>query len=228
MITVSFKTDDLIKKLNNSVKYSNGFLDGINKGKTRFLKNVGEGTISALNQYIDAMARTDREALHHVYEWYQEGSPTARLFDFTYNVSKGGLSLDGTFRQSTTTSKDATKPFYDKARIMELGIPVTITPSGNGSLRFNADGNEVFTKRQVRVNNPGGDDVQGSFEKVFDSFMNNYFKQSFLKASGLYDYLKNPNVYKKNFAQGVKYGESVGNKVGYNWITNATVGVENA
>jgi len=227
MISINFNTDELIKKLNNSVKYSNGFLNGIDKGKTKFLSNVGEGTIVALNQYIDAMARSDRQALHHVYEWYQEGFPGARLFDFTYVSSKGGLSINGTFRQSNSTSKDASKPFYDKARIMELGIPVTITPSGNGSLRFVDGGQEVFTKKSVRINNPGGDDVQGSFNKVFDNFMQNYFKQSFLKASGLYDYLKNPRIYKDNFAQGVKQGETVGIKAGYTWITNATVGVEN-
>ena len=226
MITINFKTDDLIKKLSNSVKYSNGFLAGIEKGKGLFLKNLGNGTIVALNQYIDAMARSDRQALHHVYEWYQEGSPAARLFDFDYRVSRGGLSLDGTFRQSNTASRDASKPFYDKAKIMELGIPVTITPSGSGSLRFNVGGEEVFTKNSVRVNNPGGDEVQGSFERVFDSFMTNYFKQSFLKASGLYDYLKNPKIYKNNFAEGVRGGEAVGVKTGYNWITNTTVGVE--
>jgi hypothetical protein len=227
MIKIKFKTDDLIRKLSNTVRYSNGFLSGIEKGKVVFLKNLGEGTIVALNQYIDAMARSDREALHHVYEWYQEGSPAARLFDFSYSASKGGLSLNGTFRQSNSASRDASKPFYDKARIMELGIPVSITPSGGGALRFNVGGEEVFTKNSVRVNNPGGDEVQGSFQRVFDNFMKNYFKQSFLKASGLYDYLKNPNVYKKNFAQGVKNGESIGVKTGYNWITNATVGVKN-
>lgn len=228
MITINFKTDDLIKKLNNTVKYSNGFLSGIQKGKVTFLKNLGDGTIVALNQYVDAMARLDREALHHVYEWYQEGVPSSRLFDFSYSASAGGLSLDGTFRQSNTASTGANKPFYDKARIMELGIPVTITPSAGGALRFNAGGQEVFTKNAVRVNNPGGDDVQGSFERVFDNFMKNYFKQSFLKASGLWDYLKNPQIYKTNFAQGVKYGESAGVKAGYTWITNATLGVENA
>jgi hypothetical protein len=227
MISINFKTDGLIKKLTNSVKYSNGFLTGIDKGKTKFLNNVGNGTIIALSQYIDAMARADRKALHHVYEWYQEGSPAARLFDFNYVASRGGLSINGTFRQSNTASRDASKPFYDKARIMELGVPVTITPSGNGSLRFVDGGEEVFTKKSVRVNNPGGDDVQGSFERVFNNFMQNYFKQSFLKASGLYDYLKNPRIYKDNFAQGVNQGEAVGIKAGYSWITNATIGVEN-
>lgn len=228
MIAITFKTDDLIKKLNNTVKYSNGFLTGIQSGKVTFLKNLGEGTIIALNQYIDAMARTDRDALHHVYEWYQQGVPSSRLFDFTYNASMGGLSLDGTFRQSSTASTGSNKPFYDKARIMELGIPVTITPSGSGTLRFDVGGEEVFTKNSVRVSNPGGDDVKGSFERVFDNFMKNYFKQSFLKASGLWDYLKNPQIYKTNFSQGVKYGEAIGVRTGHKWITNATVGVENA
>jgi len=48
---------------------------------------------------------------------------------------------------------------------------------------------QVFTKNPINVSNPGGDWVQGSYEKTFDNFMNNYFKQSFLRASGIYQYL---------------------------------------
>lgn len=223
---VDLKLDNLMLTLNNSVQYSNGFLEGIEKGKSIFFGKLGDGVITALGAYIDAMARSDREALHHVYEWYQEGVKTSRLFDLNYAMTKMGLSINGTFRQSTTISKDATKPFYDKARIMEQGIPVTITPSGNGVLRFNDGGQEVFTKRPVTINNPGGDDVAGSFERVFDEFMQNYFRQSFLNASGLYDYLRNPKVYKRNFAAGAKNGKAIGVRTGFSWITNARIGVD--
>lgn len=225
MITITFDTKDLIKKLNNTVSYSNGFLDGAKKGKPVFLNKLAVGTILALNQYIDAMARTDRRSLHHVYEWYQEGVPSSRLFEFDYIASAGGLSINGTFSQSKTASTNGSKPFYDKARIMELGIPVTINPTGKSVLRFNAGGQEVFTSKPIRVSNPGGDYVNGSFEKVFNNFMNTYFRQSFLQASGLYDHLKNPSIYKANFSKGVRFGYSAGVKTGFDWITNSNMGV---
>lgn len=227
MLSINIDTNQFMKEMTNIVDYSSGFVDGIKKGKTQFLKNIANGITSALNQYIDAVARMNREALHHVYEWYKEGSPEARLFEFEYQVTSGGLSLNGTFRQSTTVSANGTKPFYDKARIMEQGIPVTITPSGNGVLRFNAGGQEIFTKRPVTVNSPGGPEVQGYFEKTVQDFIKNYFRQSFLKASGLYDYLNNPFSYKANLGLGMKQGKNVGVSVGYKWITGARAGVEN-
>lgn len=222
---VDLKLDKLMLTLNNTISYSNGFISGIEKAKPIFFDNLGVSVIAALGAYIDSIARLDRESLHHVYEWYQEGVKNSRLFDLKYTPTRMGLSVNGTFRQSATVSKDATKPFYDKARIMEQGIPVTITPSGNGVLRFNDGGQEVFTKRPVIINNPGGDDVAGSFERVFDEFMQNYFRQSFLQASGLLDYLRNPRVYKKNFAAGAKQGKAVGVRTGFSWIANARIGV---
>jgi hypothetical protein len=224
---VSLQTMDLEKTLQNVVNYSMGFLEGAQRGKKKFLENLGEGVIQALGRYVDVSARMNREALHHVYEWYQEGSPSARLFDLKYTVSNLGLSVNSTFRQSSTASKNSSKPFYDKARIMEYGIPVRIAPKPGGVLAFDANGKTVFTKKPVTVFNPGGDDVQGAFEKVFDEFMNNYFRQSFLNASGIYNYIRNPIIYKKEFAKGAKFGNPVGKNAGYKWITNATIGVEN-
>jgi hypothetical protein len=37
-----------------------------------------------------------------------------------------------------------------------------------------------------------------------DEFMLRYFKQSFLRASGIYDYIKKPTVFKKNIKSGAK------------------------
>ena len=122
-------------------------------------------------------------------------------------------------------AEDGTVPFYNKASIMENGIPVLIKPKRT-ALRFRAGGEEVFTRRPVNVRNPGGEEVQGSFERTFDEFMRNYFTQGFLRASGLIDYISNPKIYKKNFAAGAKGGKSVGVSTGFKWITNAKVEVE--
>jgi hypothetical protein len=119
-----------------------------------------------------------------------------------------------------------TTPFYDKARIMENGIPVTIRPTKSQVLKFNGPNGEVFTRRPIKIENPGGDEAYKGFESAFDEFMLRYFKQSFLRASGLYDYIKKPSLYKKNLKAGSKMGRSKGIDTGFKWITNATIGVE--
>jgi hypothetical protein len=213
-------------QMNNIVKYSVGFLDGIERGKTVFLKNLGVGTIQALAAYVDVSAKGNPRALHHMYEWYQTGSPSARLFDLDYTVSNLGLSIRSTFKQSRTLKEDSNEPFYNKASIMERGIPVTITPKRSSVLVFEEGGDTIFTKNPITVRSPGGEEVQGSFEKTVDEFILRYFKQSFLRASGIYDYIKKPVLYKKNIKAGSKIGRSKGLDTGFKWIANAKIGVE--
>lgn len=223
---VTMNATALEKKLTNIVKYSTGFLEGAQSGKKVFLDNMGSRVVEALNRYVDALARSDIDALQHVYEWYQTGSPAARLFDLTYTISNAGLSIKSSFTQSRSIAKNSTRPFYDKARIMELGIPVTIKPKRANVLVFQDGGETVFTKKPITVYNPGGTKAQYAYGMVFDSFFENYFTQSFLKSSGLTNYISNPVIYKKNFAAGAKGGKSLGKKVGYTWIINAKIGVE--
>jgi hypothetical protein len=217
----SLDLTDFQRKMNNIVQYSIGFLDGAKMGKPIFLDNLGSGIIDALGTYIDISARQNPDALHHIYEWYQEGEPSSRLYDLSYTIIGSGLSFGGTFRQSQTMSKDATKPFYNKARIMEEGIPVTIVPKASSVLAFQDNGETVFTKRPVTIFNPGGDEVVGSFQKIIDEFIRNYLTQSFLRASGLYNYIEKPILYKQDFAKGAKFGRSQGVNTGYRWISNA-------
>jgi hypothetical protein len=223
---IRFDTRNFNKTMNNIVEYSYGFLDGIEKGKKIFLDKLGRQVIEALGQYIDINAKGNPKALHHIYEWYRVGSPAARLFDIDYVVNKNGLSLFSNFRQSQTVSADSTEPFYNKAQIMELGKTVVIKPRSGGALRFESGGETVYTKRRVVVRNPGGNDVQGSYEQVFDEFMLKYFRQSFIRASGLYDYIKKPVAYKRNIRAGAKLGRSKGISTGFSWIANARIGVE--
>jgi len=224
IVTMNSKSFEM--QMNNIVNYSFGFLEGVQKGKKIFLDKLGKGVIQALAMYVDAEARSNPQALHHVYEWNQVGSPTSRLFDLNYTVSNLGLSINSTFRQSRTMSENMTVPFYNKAKIMENGIAVTISPSRSKALKFNGPTGEVFTKKPIKVESPGGDAVYGSFESSVDIFISRYFKQSFLRASGLYDYIKKPVLYKKNFAAGSRLGRSKGVDTGFKWIANATIGVE--
>jgi hypothetical protein len=223
---VEINTILMEKTINNLVEYSFGFLDGINNGKKIFFDELGKTTIKGLNSYIDANARLDPSALHHVYEWSQTGRPSGRLFNINYIVTGGGLSLNSTFSQSKSIQQGSNVPFYNKAEIMEKGIPVTIKPKGDNPLVFEVDGETIFTKRPIINNNPGGANVAGSYEKVFDMFIKYYFTQAFLSASGLYDYLRNPRIYKDNFAQGAKGGKGIGQATGFKWIISAKGGVE--
>jgi hypothetical protein len=223
-VTTDFR--EFEKKLNNIVNYSVGFLDGAQKGKTVFLNNLGKNVITVLKQYVDSEARSNPMALHHIYEWYKTGSPSARLYDFDYTVSNLGLSLKSNFKQSTSIANGSSTPFYNKAKIMEEGVPITISPKKSNVLVFEADGETVFTTTDVTIENPGGQNVAGSFEKIIDEFFNVYFKQSFLMSSGLNSYIKNPIIYKRNFVSGSLGGKSVGVTTGFKWITNMKIGVE--
>lgn len=221
-----FNSAQFKKDMSNIVDYSVGFLEGIKRGKTIFLKTVGLETVELMKEFIDSNARVNPDMLHHVYEWNQTGSPSARLYDISYTTSNLGLSFRSSFRQSTSIKNGSRTPFYDKARIMEEGIPVTIRPRVAQALAFEDNGETVFTKNEVRVNNPGGTEVQGGFEKVFDMFFNRYFSQAFLRVSGIARYLENPIVYKKDMAAGKRMGKSKGLSTGYRWIANAGVGIK--
>ena len=90
-------------------------------------------------------------------------------------------------------------------------------------LVFEDGGETFFTKGEVVVDSPGGIETTGSFQKVVDTFFNRYFTQAFLRTSGLYEYLSNPQVYKRNLASGKSMGRSKGLQVGYRWIANAGI-----
>ena len=222
MIQLKFNAAQFNKEMNNIVNYSYGFVDGAVAAKTEFLQNLGSAVSEQASLYIDSNARVDEQSLHHVYEWYNAGNPTARLFDIKYSINNRGISFTSEFKQSKTIKQGSSVPFYDKARIMENGIAVTIAPRKSDVLRFEVGGEVVYTKKPVTVQNPGGN-VQGKFENTFDTFFKVYFTQAFLRSSGLSEYFSNPIVYKANLRNGAKNGKSAGRTVGYRWVANAKV-----
>jgi hypothetical protein len=218
---VTFDTKKFVNEMKNVVNYSLGFLEGAQAGKKQFMANLGQQTIELMKEYIDSSARLNPAMLHHVYEWYQTGSPEARLYDLDYTVSNLGLSIKSSFRQSTSVSQNSNVPFYDKARIMEAGITIRVSPRPGKLLKFDVNGETVFTENPVTVDNPGGPAVQGGFERIFNEFFNKYFSQAFLRNSGILKYLERPVLYNKNLSSGKIGGRSVGYPTGYTWIANA-------
>ncbi len=172
------------------------------------------------SQFIDANAKMSPELLHHVYEWEKVGSPSARLFDIDYTISSAGITFTSSLKQSSSIKQGSNVPFYNKATIMEQGVGVTIKPKRASVLRFEIDGQEVYTSQEVRVDNPGGQ-TQGQFDKVISNFFGVYFRQSFLNSSGLLQYFNSPKVYKKNISAAKRGGRSLGIKTGYQWVANA-------
>jgi len=168
------------KEMNNIMKYSIGFLDGVQKGKTPFLKSLGVDAVEIMKQFVDSNARVNPSMLHHIYEWNRTGSPAARLYDINFTVSNIGLSFKSSFRQSESIQDGSKTPFYDKARIIENGLSVVIKPRSSEVLAFEEDGEMVFTKKPIRVSNPGGVEAQGGFEQTMDLFFNKYLSIFFL------------------------------------------------
>jgi hypothetical protein len=78
-----FNSRQFKKEMNNIVDYSLGFIEGVQKGKTVFLKTVGLETVELMKEFIDSNARVNPDMLHHIYEWNQTGSPSARLYDIS-------------------------------------------------------------------------------------------------------------------------------------------------
>lgn len=219
MIKVKYNSAKFMKEMDNMVNYTLGFMQGVKQGYPSFLRQLGAASIEALKQYIDSNARVNPQALHHIYEWNQVGSPEARLFDIQYNVTGTGLSFGSTFRQSNSIKEGSKVPFYDKAKIMENGIPVTIVPK-NKVLVFEQDGQEVFVSKPITIQNPGGQ-VQGEYEKVFNSFFNRYFTQAFLQSTGIMTYLSNPQDFYASFPAAKRGGRALGVRIGRQWITKA-------
>lgn len=222
MISVGFDVDkQFAREMNNLVAYSQGFLEGAKLSMPFFLATVGEKTKEILELFVDSNARNNPDALHHVYEWYQTGSPSARLFDIDYVVTSVGLSFNYQFTQSQSIKSGSREPFYDKAKIMEEGIGVTIAPKKSSVLVFEDGGKTVFTKNPVRVENPGGAATKDSFSKTFEMFFTAYFRQSFLETSGLKSKLGNTMTFTKNLPAGLKLGRSAGVSAGSSWIKGA-------
>lgn len=223
MIRTRIESAEFASDMKKIIGYAEGFIQGAEAGKSNMIDNLGSELIAELKNFIDVNARISPMTLHHVYEWYQTGSPAARLFDLDYKASNLGLSVNSTFRQSVTLREGSKVPFYNKAAIMENGVPVKIEPKNAEVLSFIENGERVFTKKPINVVDPGGEAVQGGYERVFETFFNQYFSQSFIRHSGIMRQLGDVSEFKRNFGSAKRGGKSLGMSVGYRWISQQGV-----
>jgi hypothetical protein len=210
MITLQTDINKFQSELNNIVSYSEGFFEGVQRGKARFAENLAKEVIEALKEFIDSNARVSPETLHHVYEWYQSGSPDARLFDIQHTSNSTGISFNSSFRQSSSVQQGSNVPFYNKAEIMEKGIAVRIKPVRANALAFEEGGQTVFTKGPVTVINPGGSQTTNAYENVFNQFFSSYFSQSFIISSGIMSRVSRVPEFISGFSQAARTGKAAG------------------
>ena len=221
MISATFNDASFNKLMNNIVEYSVGFTDGVQKGKVNLMNSVADEAISILQEYLDSSAKVDPASLAHVYEWDGVGRKIDRLFELEKQVTSSKITISSNFLRSQSIKNGSKEPFYEKAAIMENGIPVTIKPKESNVLVFDANGETVFTSKEVRVANPGGDQAVGGFERAFNSFFNSFVSQSLLTSGNFAMFIKNPKDYATNLKAGSVGGKMVGISTGYNWISRA-------
>ena len=219
------KADDLIKTLKNTVDYSSAYLAELNRNKAVLNEKVGDLSIDAFYEYLDSLARSHPGMLHHVYEWGQVGDPQGRLFELALSINGTSAVIDAQFLESTIPADNAKEPFYDKATIMEEGIPITIKEVNAEALFFEDNGEEFFRVGPITIMNPGGAATRGSFVQAFNEFYSDYFIDFYLNSIKFYKYFSNHNEYEKYFASAAKGGSSSkGTKAALSWIMNAPGG----
>lgn len=138
---------------------------------------IEKGAANLVAEYfmrlVDAKARANRESLHHVYEWGEEGNSNARLFKKKISPGTAGTVISFNFIKSKKPNFNG-HIFYNKAAVMESGQTVTIKPKNSKVLVYQINngtsGELMVTSKPSVVNNPGGDAVVGSFEKEWRSF----------------------------------------------------------
>lgn len=224
MIGVKFNAKDLVKKLTNTVEYSDAFLKEVKRSERVIAQKVADTSIEVFYEYLDGLARSHPGMLHHVYEWGSVGNPFERLFELERNMVGSNGTITVRFLESVTTPSNGSEPFYDKAAIMEEGNPVIVNEKDARVLFFEIDGEEFFRHGPIFIANPGGSATRGSFLRAFNEFYTTYFTQVYLRSVKFYDHFKVPTEYYNNFYSATKSkgsAKSMGRAAALSWIQKA-------
>jgi hypothetical protein len=218
MLSVKFDIKQFDKTLKNTVAYSQGFLDGVESERMSFNRFLGGVVAEALGKYIDAKARMNPDALHHVYEPGRVGSESSRLFSFNVLVSSNYIRFEGKFLPSKDTPLNGGEPFVDKARIMENAISIVVEPRNSDVLAFEYEGETVFSVKSIVIDHPGGDAVAGSFGNVVSDFFDNYMTNAFLLP--IFNNLRTAKEFTDSFSAGSKGGRVIGVRAGRKYLNS--------
>lgn len=223
MYSIKFDGKEAMNMLNNLVDYSNGFIKETKAQQKTVTSRLAETSINAFYDYLDTLARTNPGMLHHVYEWGAVGNPEARLVELKKRLTANLANIDSEFISSSSIPESGTEPFYEKATIMEEGIPITVQAVQAQAMFIQYQGEEFFRTGPIVIENPGGESVRGSFVRAFEDFYNNYFDQVYLKSIRYYEHFKNPKGFSSNFGSAVKSSNAagIGRTTALKWVLNA-------
>lgn len=174
-------------------------------------------------EYIDAKARISPKSLHHVYEWNKVGKPQSRLFKL-YMMETPGLSFKLNFEfmpsRSSVPSKNVKQKkryiFANKARVMEDGQPLIITPKNAERLVFQINGQTVFMPKgqSVTIRKPGGSASTNQFTLAYSRFFSGAQVNNSIKNSGF------QHIFNSKMAKALSIPSSI-KKVQYSFSPNS-------
>ena len=222
-VTVKFNGKKFIDTLTNVTNYSQGFIDEVKRSQNKVTEKIASTSVNVFYDYLDGLARSHPGMLHHVYEWGQVGDPFGRLYELSVSLQGKSAVVSADFLQSNIPSSSSKEPFYDKADIMEEGIPLVIQEKDAQALFFEIDGEEFFRRGPIYIANPGGSNTRGSFVRAFNEFYNIYFTKDYLNSIKFYDHFRGSKEYQKNVkvASKSKNATSLGKAAALSWINNA-------
>ena len=220
MITTKLNTKSFMRTMNNILQYSEAFTEELKRNESKISNKIANASIDIFYEYLDGLARVHPGMLHHVYEWGQVGNPTARLFELQSRLGKGNALITAELLQSDSIPPSGNEEFYNKAIVMEEGIPVVINEVDAEALFFEVDGEEFFRTGPIVIANPGGAETRGSFVKAFNEFYGKYFTDVYLSSIGFYKHFSNPKEYSKRFRSAAKSrtARSIGRAAALSWI----------
>lgn len=223
MYNIKFDSKEAMKILNNVVEYSQGFIQETEAKESYVTNKLANSSIEPFYDYMDVLARTNPGMLHHVYEWGQVGNPQARLVELKKAIGTNSGVITSEFLISSSVPEGGSEPFWNKAEIMEEGITVVINEVEAQALFFEINGEEFFRLGPIVIDNPGGEEVRGSFVRTFEDFYNVYFDEVYLRAIRFYDYFKTSPGFENNFSSAVKSKNaySMGRKTALSWVLNS-------
>lgn len=205
---IKFNTKDFQKSILNLTEYEYGYIEGLQQGSATLATIIGEATIAALYEYIDASAPLNPGKLAHVYEPGMIGHPDGRLFNFSLEQAGNYITIAGKFLESHVASTSEGEPFRERAEIMEAGTSITIAPKNGNVLVFMDDGELVFTSSSVFVEHPGGPDAEQAFGDTVYQFLNTYATKEVI--APIIGRVTSMKAFSDNTAQGMREGRPLG------------------
>lgn len=140
----------------------------------------------AFSEHMATVAPANPERFHHVYEWGENavgniddqlwedilvGNGNTRTASFVWKASKKAVPVRADFQEVGVKQVHI---FTWKAPVMEYETNITINPEeGRGLAFFSGPTQPVnkwplaYTKKPITVQNPGGEQVKGSFTREY-------------------------------------------------------------